>query len=184
MYENWSNLDLKNLLKTIDSSIRKFGGFNPETVRRRAFKTQDSTRWDVLRALSTEPSTGIQLIETLSQKSSVTASEIYPLLDQLCDEGLVSQSTKKERKFYSITDAGKSFLNENEESQSIDSEDEAEPWETPKWIDLRGLVPTAFARLSKVGLEVAKFGSKEQQEAAAKEIDEARKRIHRILADG
>jgi hypothetical protein len=36
--------------------------------------------------------------------------------------------------------------------------------------------------LGKVSVEVATYGTKEQQEAAAAAIDEARRRIHEILA--
>ncbi len=55
-------------------------------------------------------------------------------------------------------------------------------WSAPTWVDVNGEVAKAGKRLANVALEVAQTGTKAQQAEAAKVIDEARRKLHAILA--
>jgi DNA-binding PadR family transcriptional regulator len=186
MQNNWMNIDLKNMVDTLRENIRNLGGFNPEQVRQAGLLNEEGFRSAIVKALFDGPKTGAAIIEAISEKSASNfkpaAGTIYPLLEQLSDEGLVSSSIKKDRKLFSLTEAGKEFHGTLPSSQGEPAEANTSSWSTPKWVDLRGVVPIAATRLGKVSVEVATYGTKEQQEAAAAAIDEARRRIHEILA--
>lgn len=182
MQNNWMNIDLKSMVESLQENIRAFGGFNPEQVRRAGLVNEEGLRLAIIKALGEGPKTGTAIIETIASLNSFkpSAGSVYPLLEQLTDEGLISSAFKKDRKTFTLTDAGREFLAAVPESPA--PENESESWATPKWVDLRGVVPVSLTRLGKVSVEVAKFGTKEQQEEAAKAIDEARRRIHEILS--
>lgn len=186
MQNNWMNIDLKNMVETLRENIRTFGGFNPEQVRQAGLLNEDGLRAAIVKALFDGPKTGSAIIEAIAENSASNfkpaAGSIYPLLEQLSDEGLVTSAIKKDRKLFSLTDAGKEFHQAIPSNPAEPSESSNASWATPKWVDLRGVVPIAATRLGKVSVEVATYGTKEQQEAAAAAIDEARRRIHEILA--
>lgn len=184
MQNNWMNIDLKSMVESLQENIRAFGGFNPTQVRAAGLVNEEGLRLAIIKALAEGPKTGTAIIETIATSKSFkpSAGSIYPLLEQLTDEGLISSAFKKDRKTFTLTDSGKEFFASIPESPATETEPDGESWATPKWVDLRGVVPVSLTRLGKVSVEVAKFGTKEQQEAAAKAIDEARRRIHEILS--
>lgn len=188
MDNNWMNFDLKNLVTTLRENVRQFGGFSPEQVRQSGLLNEEGLRAAILKALAADGKTGKEIMDAIQEHSHSnfrpTAGTIYPLLESMTDEGLVSSIIKKDRKVYSLTKAGSSAAAELPETPTPDAEAETQnAWSTPKWVDLRGVIPVAAGRLAKVSAEVAKFGTKQQQEAAAAAIDEARRKLHQILAN-
>lgn len=177
------NLDFNAMAKSLRNNIKSFGGFSPEAVRRSGLLSEEGFRFHVLNALQENPKTGHELVEALTQLNfKPTAASVYPLLEGLLDEGMVSVGVKKDRKVYSITDDGKALLSSTP-TPELSLEDSGEDTWAPKWVDVRGVVPVAAARLAKVSLEVSQYGTKEQQEQAAEAIDDARRRIHEILSE-
>jgi DNA-binding PadR family transcriptional regulator len=71
----------------------------------------------VLKLLSEEPAHGYQLIKRMEQRLAggytPSAGAIYPTLNLLEDEGLIAASVEENRKMYSITAEGSSFLESN-----------------------------------------------------------------------
>ena len=181
------NIDFKAIAETLTENIRAFGGFNPEQVRQSGLIGDEGVRNALLLSLKSGAKTGHELtvaIEELSNgRIKPTPGRIYPLLESLLDEGLVSVTVKKDRKIYSLTDSGKEAEASLEAQPSVDETDTSAAWSTPKWVDVRGVIPVAASRLAKASIEVAQYGTKEQQEAAAEAIDAARKRIHEILSE-
>lgn len=177
------NLDFSAMAKSLRENIKSFGGFSPEAVRRTGLLTEEGVRLQILGTLETGSKTGHEIVETLAaSKAKSTAASVYPLLESLLDEGLISVTVKKDRKVYSITEAGRELSSSTPiPEEAIDDSSES-AW-GPKWVDVRGVVPVAAARLAKVSLEVSQYGTKEQQEQAAEAIDDARRRIHEILAE-
>jgi DNA-binding PadR family transcriptional regulator len=185
MQNDWSKIDLKNLVTTLSENLKQFGGFSPQQVREAGLLNEDYLRQAILRTLAGGPKTGKQIIEHIEGDSRTgfkpKPGAIYPLLENMIDEGLVSAAFKKDRKNFSITDHGRAALTEAPVTAES-GEAGGVTWGLPKWVDLRGVVPVAASRLAKVSLEVSQYGDKKQQEAAAKAIDEARRKIHEILA--
>jgi DNA-binding PadR family transcriptional regulator len=186
MQNNWLNVDLQNMVDTLRDNIRAFGGFSPEQVRQSGLLNEHDLRRGIIKALGSGSKTGAGIIEEISAAGPANfkpaASSIYPLFESLTDEGLIVSTFKKDRKFYSLTETGKEFLAGLAQEPEAKETPTSENWVGPKWVDLRGAVPIAISRLGKVSIEVAKYGSKDQQDEAAKAIDEARRRILEILA--
>ena len=180
---NWANFDFSAMAKSLRENIKTFGGFSPETVRRSGLLNEEGLRLHILAALQEGSKTGHEIVETLAELNvKPTAGAVYPLLESLLDEGLISVTVKKDRKVYSITDAGEQLASSTPTPEQTLEDAEESSW-APKWVDVRGVVPVAAGRLAKVSLEVSQYGTKEQQEQAAEAIDEARRRIHEILTE-
>jgi DNA-binding PadR family transcriptional regulator len=180
---NWDNFDFSAMAKSLRENIKNFGGFSPETVRRSGLLNEEGLRLHILTALQEGPKTGHEVVEALALLTfKPTAASVYPLLESLLDEALISVTVKKDRKVYSLTDAGNELASSNPAPEQAIDDTQETSW-APKWVDVRGVVPVAVARLAKVSLEVSQYGTKEQQEQAAEAIDDARRRIHEILSE-
>ena len=72
----------------------------------------------VLTALSEKPMHGYALIQELGRtyQRPVSAGRIYPTLQELEDRGYVTAEAKEGKRTYSITEQGKTFLEENKET--------------------------------------------------------------------
>ena len=184
MSKTVGNFDLKAIFESLRENISTFGGFSPQQVREAGLVSDEKLVAWILRALENGPKTGHEILNFIGEtsSSSVKPGAIYPMLENLQDQGLVSAKLKADRKVFSLTPEGLSAFEklavEPEPEEAIDGL----VWGWPKWVDVRGVVPSAAARLAKVTLEVSQHGTKEQQQQAAEALDEARKRIHAILA--
>jgi DNA-binding PadR family transcriptional regulator len=174
------------LVENLRESINKLGGFSPEQVRQAASMGEDALQAAVLNVLLDAPKTGHDILLAIAEVSpagkSAKAADLYPLLEKMTDLGLVKSEVKKDRKKFSLTELGKDAAAEASAAPASESETKSSGWATPNWVDLKGALPLASKRLAGVALEVAQHGSKEQQEKAAAAIDEARRKLHEILA--
>jgi DNA-binding PadR family transcriptional regulator len=103
---------------------------------------------------------------------------VYPVLQQLQDEGLVTAEESEGRKVFSLTDAGRSLI---EESPA----EFAEPWNVAG-PGPRQRVQSLFeggAALAAATQQVARLGNAQQAERARAVLDEARRAMYRILAE-
>ncbi|WP_411733599.1 PadR family transcriptional regulator [Paeniglutamicibacter sp.] len=135
----------------------------------------------VLALLAEQPMHGYQIIREIEERShgnwKPSAGSVYPTLQLLADEGIVSTEESNGRKIYSLTEAGREEVAESKGSV---------PWEPG------GSAPGAgFAALPKAGVELAqaaaqvgRTGSAEQVQEAVAVLDEARRRLYSILAQG
>lgn len=144
----------------------------------------------ILASLKVEAKNGHQILTEIAASQTgakkPTASHIYPLLEQLVDEGLITATQTGERKVYKITKDGKAALaahKENVTAATKPAAEENDPWPLPRWLDLNGKVVKASGRLAKSLTEVAQLGTLEQQERVADLLDETRKKVHAILAE-
>lgn len=185
MKNNWIDLDVRAMAESLRESVKNFGGFSPEQVRKSGRMGEDELKVQILRTLEATAKTGFEILSALetanSKAAKPTASQTYPLLENMVDTKLISAEIKKDRKVFSLAKAGKAFLAEQPTAEST-SNNESHNSSTPNWIDLHGEVAKASSRLASVAIDVSKNGSKDQQKQAAAAIDEARRRIHEILA--
>ncbi|MEY2693666.1 MAG: hypothetical protein RL142_14 [Actinomycetota bacterium] len=183
MGTEWMDFDFNAMAKSLRENIKNFGGFSPQQVHRSGLLSEESLRFHILSSLKGEPKTGHALIEALKESNlKPSAGSIYPLLESLLDEGMVKVAVKKDRKVFSISEAGEALLATTPIAEET-VDDSTETLWAPKWVDVRGVVPVAGARLAKVSIEVSKYGTKEQQERAAEAIDGARRQLHKILSE-
>jgi len=178
------NFDLKAIFDSLRENVSKFGGFNPQVVREAGLITEEKLIASILRALQNGPKTGNEIMTFIGETYTrgAKAGAIYPMLDNMQDTGMVAAKVKGDRKVFQLTPEGLSAFEKLGANPEPDEAVDVQSWPWPKWVDVRGVVPSASARLAKVTYEVSQHGTKEQQQQAAEALDEARKRIHAILS--
>ncbi|ASD21762.1 MULTISPECIES: PadR family transcriptional regulator [Cryobacterium] len=170
-----------------------FGGGNPvdgmwqamEQLRSK-FEKRAGTRMGrgdvraaVLALLVEQPMHGYQIIHEIEERSGgswkPSAGSVYPTLQLLADEGLISAEESNGRKTYSLTDAGRAEATTSAGQAPWAPETEAED---AKFTAL----PKAGFELAQAAAQVGRTGTPEQIQQAVAAIDEARRRIYSILA--
>ena len=134
----------------------------------------------VLALLAEEPKHGYQIIREVEERSGgawkPSAGSVYPTLQQLTDEGLISAEESGGRKTYSLTDAGR--------AEAEASSGKSAPWEAPGSREGAGFgaLPKAGVDLAQAAAQVGRTGTPQQQEEAVKVLDDARRKLYAILA--
>lgn len=122
---------------------------------------------------------GYQIIQELAERSggawNPSPGSIYPILQQLEDEGMVTSEKVGGKRVFSLTDAGRQLA-------------ETLPAEAPWDVLVTESDPTqrlrkVFHALMVVTSQVGRVGSPTQIEKTADILAEARKRIYQQLAD-
>jgi DNA-binding PadR family transcriptional regulator len=136
----------------------------------------------ILALLAEEPMHGYQIITELTERSGgvwrPSPGSVYPTLQALEDQGLVTANKSEGRRVFSLTDEGKATADA--------AGDGPAPWEDAarganrSLVDLRGLMVSVAAAVMQVG----RAGSEPQVKAVGEILDETRRRIYLILADG
>ncbi len=137
----------------------------------------------ILALLSEEPMHGYQIIREVATRTEgrwkPSAGSVYPTLQQLADEGLVTAELVEDRKVYSLTAEAR--------DEAAEAAAEA-PWAVSE-DDEAG--EGRFSPIFKAGIELgqavthaARTGSSEQQSEIASLLDDTRRRIYSILAQG
>jgi DNA-binding PadR family transcriptional regulator len=155
-------------------------GFDPahglRGPRRRA--RRGDVRSAILALLEEGPMHGYEMIQQLEERSGgrwrPSAGSIYPTLQLLEDEGLVSGEEVDGKRVLSLTEAG---------GEAAEQRSERSPWESEE-----GDSPYHQLRKEGFGLvnaarQIAQVGSGKQATEAAKILADARKRIYAILAE-
>ncbi|MDO5744058.1 MAG: PadR family transcriptional regulator, partial [Micrococcaceae bacterium] len=102
---------------------------------------------------------------------------VYPTLQLLADEGFVSTEESEGRKIYSLTDAGR---------EEVENSGASTPWAptAPESGSRFAALPKAGVELAQAAAQVGRTGSPEQVQEAVTVLDEARRRLYSILAQG
>jgi DNA-binding PadR family transcriptional regulator len=134
----------------------------------------------VLALLDDRPMHGYEMITELEERTGgrwrPSAGSIYPTLQLLEDEGLVSAEEVEGRKVYSLTEAGR--------EAAPARTGEARPWEegdedSPRFEVRKELFKTVGAAKS-----VARGDDEEQMQRAAEILKDARRKLYGLLAEG
>jgi DNA-binding PadR family transcriptional regulator len=136
----------------------------------------------ILALLAEEPMHGYQIITELTERSGgvwrPSPGSVYPTLQAMEDQGLVTASKSEGRRVFSLTDGGKATADA--------AGDGPAPWEDAarganrSLVDLRGLMMAVGAAVMQMG----RAGSEQQIKAVGEILDETRRRIYLILAEG
>jgi DNA-binding PadR family transcriptional regulator len=135
----------------------------------------------VLALLAERPMHGYQIIREIEERSGgswkPSAGSVYPTLQLLADEGTISAEESNGRKIYSLTEAGREEVAQHHAAPA--------PWE-PVGPHAGGFasLPKAGVELAQAAAQVGRTGTPEQVQQAAAVLDEARRRIYSILAQG
>ncbi|GAA1457279.1 PadR family transcriptional regulator [Nocardiopsis exhalans] len=154
--------------------------------RRGTRARRGDVRTGILMLLAEEPRSGYEIIREGRERSGgawrPSPGSVYPMLQQLEDEGLVVQiEGEGRRRPYQLTDEGIAYLEEN-------GADLTPPWEAgaDAYADARSRyeeISTLAYQLSAAASQVAQAGTPEQLERAKRLLAETKRGLYLILAD-
>ncbi len=158
-----------------------FGGRGRPRGRRRGGRGGD-VRAAVLLLLADGPRHGYQLIQDIAERSSgvwtPSPGSVYPVLQQIEDEGLITLERIEGRNTATLTAEGQTYVDEHR--AELDS----------SWAEATTADPEAFTRETGQSLkslivawrQVMQTGSPEQRQQANELVDRTRKGLYGILA--
>jgi DNA-binding PadR family transcriptional regulator len=157
-----------------------FGGFKGPGGRRGAGRARrGDVRVAVLRLLDESPMHGYQIIQELSERSggawNPSAGSVYPTLQLLEDEGLVTSEQSSGKRVYGLTETGR--------QAAADAAKQAAPWDEAAESDAGGELRSQMPRLGAAVWQIAMTGDDDKISRAASILSEARKKLFAILAE-
>jgi DNA-binding PadR family transcriptional regulator len=122
---------------------------------------------------------GYQIIQELSERSGgswrPSPGSVYPTLQLLEDEGLVTGEESAGKRVYRLTDAGKTKVAETQSGPA--------PWDDIAEGETRGDLRGAIGRFMAATWQVMQSGDKDQVARATEILNEARKKMYAILSE-
>src|ERR671925_561808 len=127
----------------------------------------------ILALLDDRPMHGYEMIQELEERTggrwTPSAGSIYPTLQLLEDEGLVTPEEVEGRKVYSLTDAGKEAAPDRTEG--------ARPWEQGDEDSPRFAVRSELMRTIGAAKQIARGDDDDQMAKAAEILKDARRKL-------
>src|SRR5487761_1982256 len=159
------------------------GRFRGGPGRRGGRRQRGDVRAAVLVLLEEQPRNGYQLIQELSERSNEawrpSPGSIYPVLQQLEDEGLVEVDSTGTGRTYMLSEAGRTLVDQQREQLG-------KPWESAE-IGANGPARDLMGTAREVLLaarQVMMVGSSDQVARATAVLADTRRTLYRLLADG
>jgi DNA-binding PadR family transcriptional regulator len=163
------------------------GGFGPGMGREfmRAWGGPRARKGDVrvaiLALLNDGPASGYGLIKAIAERTEQawrpSPGSVYPTLQQLVDEGLVTQPSGPGKGDYELTDEGRAYVAEHQEQiEGVFAQPTAFPGIDREFMQ-------SIGRLFDAVKQFPRSATPEQRKAAAEKMDELRRELYRILAD-
>lgn len=134
----------------------------------------------VLALLAEKPMHGYQIIHEIEERSDgawkPSPGSVYPTLQLLADEGIISAEESNGRKTYSLTDEGRRIADT--------AADQPAPWEAQgsRTGSRATALPKAGIDLAQAAALVGRSGNQEHVEQAVAVLNEARRKLYSILA--
>jgi DNA-binding PadR family transcriptional regulator len=133
----------------------------------------------ILALLDDRPMHGYEMIQELEERTggrwTPSAGSIYPTLQLLEDEGLVTAEEVDGRKVYSLTDSGQEAVPERTEG--------GRPWEQGDEDSPRFEARKELFRLMGAAKQLARADNDEQLTKAAEILKDARRKLYGLLAE-
>jgi DNA-binding PadR family transcriptional regulator len=161
-----------------------FGGFGPGGGGPRG-RGRRARRGDIRTAalllLAEEPRNGYQIMQEVQERSggvwSPSPGSVYPALQQLEDEGLITTQESDGRKLFAITDEGRALLAERGTERPA-------PWEQAGGAGGAHELGRLMREVASAFVQVMRTGSEGQIAKAGGVLANTRRELYRILADG
>lgn len=139
-----------------------------------------SVRAILLWALAEKPMHGYQIISELDERSGgfwkLSSGSVYPTLQQLADEGLVTASDEGARRVYALTAEGRPV------AQAIREGHGAEPWAAAKGVSERRFrLWRALSDVAEATRRVALEGTEEQADRVLALLDAVLADVESVL---
>ncbi|MEU7045544.1 PadR family transcriptional regulator [Streptomyces varsoviensis] len=154
------------------------GGRGRGGMRGRA--RRGDVRASILALLKDRPMHGYEMIQEIAERSGgawkPSPGSVYPTLQLLEDEGLITSESEGGKKLFTLTDEGRTEADAGSQA----------PWEEAgrgiDWEGMQEIRQAGFGLMEAFG-QVWKTGSPEQRQKALAVINESRKKLYLILAD-
>ena len=131
----------------------------------------------ILAALATRPMHGYELIGELEAQSGgrwrPSAGSVYPTLQQLADEGLVTSEEIDGRRVYTLNEKGRA---------AAASSGRPTPW-ADRGTAEHGDFHRLFRQVAEAAMQVDRVGSEAARQEAQRILTDARAGLYRVLAD-
>ena len=155
------------------------GGFGPGGFGgRRGRRPRGDVRNAILLLLAEQPMHGYQLMEAIAERSDgrwrPSPGAVYPTLNLLEDEGVVTLTASAGRKLATLTEEGRALV----ERDSGSWPDPFATAEAEQGVDLRAEVGPLLEAVRAVG----RGGTEAQRVRAGEILAEARRSVYRVLA--
>jgi DNA-binding PadR family transcriptional regulator len=157
------------------------GRFGADRGRARRSRRGD-VRAGVLLLLESEPRNGYQIIRLLEERSQgawrPSPGSIYPVLSQLEDEALIVAIETENGKRFTLSDQGRTYVNERREAFGV-------PWDAAAASVSEPRMELMHAMRQSAGAvrQIMHVGTEEQIKSAVAILRDARRSIYLILAD-
>ena len=159
-----------------------WGDFGMMGMRARFFGPGE-VRLALLSLIADGPKHGYELMRQLEERSggiySASAGTVYPTLQQLEDEGLISSDSKDGKKVYAITDAGSAELKREDETVRRIW------WRARRWAGWRHAIDPDAAEIRGPAERLVKaaFRAVAGEMASQERIDKVREILERAMRD-
>jgi DNA-binding PadR family transcriptional regulator len=159
-----------------------FPPFGPRGGRGgRGRASRGDIRSAILSLLSTGPSNGYGIIKAVAEKTEglwrPSPGSVYPTLQQLVDEELISSRGEGRGTEFELTDAGRAYVAEHEDEL-------AKAWDsTPSPSEAHRALGESIGKLMGVVGQFHHSATDAQRAAAVEKLDETRKALYLILAE-
>jgi DNA-binding PadR family transcriptional regulator len=137
----------------------------------------------ILALLAENPRNGYQVMQDIAQRSRgfwrPSSGSVYPALQQLEDEGLVSAQEQEGKRTFDLTGAGRAYVEEHREELTA-------PWDavTDTVGDRAVELTNDLGQVSAALMQVGQVGTEEQVEEARRILSRARRALYELLAKG
>lgn len=152
-------------------------------TRRGGRRRRGDVRAAVLLLLEEESRNGYQLMQEISERSSdvwrPSPGSMYPVLQQLEDEGLIAEEKGDSGRTFALTHAGRNFVEEQRQQLGTPWEEAGDSFGGPG----RELM-FAGRQVAMAVRQVLQVGSAEQVTRAATVLADTRRSLYGILAEG
>ena len=174
--------------------VRHFGGpgFGPEFGGRRGPRARrGDVRAAILDVLAGDEMNGYQLIQQISERTGgawkPSPGSVYPTVQQLEDEGLVEGRDVEGRRLLRLTDAGRTYVEENAEEMAATwrpFEEAGDDEDAPRPQGASGDLMPIVGQVMGAMWQIVTTGTSQQRAEAAEILTETRRKLYRLLADG
>jgi DNA-binding PadR family transcriptional regulator len=147
-------------------------------------RSRGDVRAAILLLLSEQPCNGYQIMQEIERRSDgawrPSSGSVYPALQQLEDERLVTIETTPAGKVYKLTTPGTDYVAKHRGELGV-------PWQSESGgrgaSDPRWDVMTLMGQIAPALQQIGRFGTAAQVADARKIISDARRALYRILAE-
>jgi len=143
--------------------------------------SRGDVRAAILALLREGPRNGYQIMSEIEERTNgawrPSPGAVYPALQALADEELIAGEESGGRRTFSLTDAGREYVQGNPEMArgTWESAEQQEAWQ----------VPGLFAEAARLGggiMQISHAGTPAQVRAAERLLERTRRELYRILA--